>query len=1092
MKRRFLALFLAIVMALTLLPAAAFAADPADTADTANTTDTPDTAGGSEFTIEDGVLTKYNGPGGDVTVPDGVTAIKFKAFYGNTGLTSITIPDSVTSIGMMAFHSCTNLTDVTIGNGVTNIEAETFRKCTSLHTVHLGDSVTKIDQLAFADCKELTEINLPSGAVFLDRTFSGCDSLETLPYLGDVYGFFNYGAFVVENNTLTKYNGHGGDVTVPSGISAIHGYAFQRNDKLTSITIPDSVTSITGAGMTGAFGYCTNLTEADLGNGLTAISGGTFEKCTSLTRLTIPSSVTKIGDKPCASCSGLQVYYGGTREQWKQIDFPSFRDNQSPVSYNFGKGAVIHCTDSDITETYTVTFDAAGGTVSPAKIQVDSGKAYGELPAPTRDGYIFYGWYTSKSAGTRITSESVFNGTGSQTLYAHWSLDEGKAFTVTLNANGGTVSPTSLTVTTGGTYSALPTPTRSGYTFRGWYTDASAGKEVSTYDTVVLAADQTLYAHWDANYTVTFDARGGTVSPTSKVVTYGNTYGSLPIPTRKGYRFKGWAATPISDSKTYIKSNTTVDITADQILYAQWETSRIYTVTLDARGGTVSPTSIQVTRGTRYGELPTPVREGYQFIGWSNVPTDLYVGEIGAIKADTIVELNGDSTIYAQWYEDYSTTPVPEPDFETLLQRTQQRRDEIIRSSRRSEQYQIWLKSNREVLSGRIEESDYINTIVTPDVQAKSDEICKGLTTDEEKVRAIHEWITKNIYYDFPLLAEAHPMPTAQTVLERKAYVCSGYAVLTQALCWAQKIPCVYVTGDTTEGYHAWNAVRVNGEWSWIDSTWDTFNGYFGGDEWVEGYTRLDYYCCSSEFLATDHKALYVQTVNGINANLPRQTATETKQLLDREQKLEEDSDHLSKLPELAEAAKKDATLSGWAKEEVTGAILEGLVPAELMGSYGNAITREEFCTLMVTMLERESGTNIAQYITSKGAKYSLPFSDTNSSSVGYAYVLGIVKGVSDTEFAPGRSITRQEAATMLARTGKVLELDAKTGLNFTDKGQFADWASDSISYVSGLSDPINSNRVMAGTGNGNFSPLGTYSRQQAIMTALRIFHCAA
>ena len=80
----------------------------------------------------------------------------------------------------------------------------------------------------------------------------------------------------------------------------------------------------------------------------------------------------------------------------------------------------------------------------------------------------------------------------------------------------------------------------------------------------------------------------------------------------------------------------------------------------------------------------------------------------------------------------------------------------------------------------------------------------------------------------------------------------------------------------------------------------------------------------------------------------------------------------------------------------------------------------------------------------------------------------------------------------MLARTGKVLELDAKTGLNFTDKGQFADWASDSISYVSGLSDPINSNRVMAGTGNGNFSPLGTYSRQQAIMTALRIFHCAA
>ena len=79
----------------------------------------------------------------------------------------------------------------------------------------------------------------------------------------------------------------------------------------------------------------------------------------------------------------------------------------------------------------------------------------------------------------------------------------------------------------------------------------------------------------------------------------------------------------------------------------------------------------------------------------------------------------------------------------------------------------------------------------------------------------------------------------------------------------------------------------------------------------------------------------------------------------------------------------------------------------------------------------------------------------------------------------------------MLARTGKVLGLNAKTGLDFADKDRFADWASDSISYVSSLSDPTNSNRVMAGTGNGNFSPLGTYSRQQAILTTVRIFHCA-
>ncbi len=432
---------------------------------------------------------------------------------------------------------------------------------------------------------------------------------------------------------------------------------------------------------------------------------------------------------------------------------------------------------------------------------------------------------------------------------------------------------------------------------------------------------------------------------------------------------------------------------------------------------------------------------------------------------------------------------IVDEDGQDTVQIIEQWRQEIIENNRRNQRYQIWLKSNRELLNSGIDESDYVNTIVTADVQVKSDEICKGLKSNAEKVRAIHRWVTKNIYYNFPLLAEDYPMPTAQDVLDQKTHVCCGYAILTQALCWAQKIPCVYVTGETTEGYHAWNAVRVNGEWSWMDTTWDTFNGYFGGNEWKPGNTRLDYFCCSSDFLAVDHQALYVQTINGINANLPSQTAAETEQLLKREQMLEEGKYDLLKL---AEDAKKDSTLSDWAKEETVIAIMEGLVPEEIMGQYGNAITREEFCTLMVTLLEQQSGKTIAEYANSKGAKYNQPFTDTNSTNVGYANALGIVYGVSNTEFAPDKTITRQEAATMLARTGKVLGLNAKTGLDFADKDRFADWASDSISYVSSLSDPTNSNRVMAGTGNGNFSPLGTYSRQQAILTSVRMFHCAA
>lgn len=1046
MKKRILALFLTLVMALTLLPVAAFAAD------------------GEEVTIRDGVLAKYKGPGGDVTIPDGVT-----------------------SIGAYAFSGCTGLTSVTASGGVTEIKGNAFEGCTGLTTVHLGDDLAKIGRRAFSGCKELTDIDLPSGVVFEDTSFFGCESLETLPILENTVGNYYYGPFVVCGDKLIGYMGRGGDVTLPSGITMLEHvstYPALKEAKLTSITFPDSVTSI--ASWSTLYG-CTTLTSADLGGGLTAIPNNMFKGCTSLTTLKIPASVTQIGSTPCASCDGLQVYYDGTRAQWDSIDFPSFHSKGSePVSANFGKNAVIHCTDDTITEVHTISFDAAGGTVGTASIQADTGKAYGELPVPTRDGYIFYGWYTSKSNGTHITPESIFNGTADQTLYAHWSLDAGKTYTVTLNANGGTVSPASLTVTTGEKYGTLPTPTRSGYTFLGWFTDASEGQNVSEYDKVVLVADQTLYAHWAGNYTVTFDAQGGTVSPASITVASGRSYGKLPIPTRKGYRFLGWASTPVSDSNTYIKGSTIVDITEDQTLYAQWESSPVYTVTFDPRGGTVSPTSREVTRFTYLGELPVPVWPGHIFHGWSTVPG--YVG-YGDVAADTVYEWSSDLTLYAQWTTDYfGTETLPSADFDSVLQATLNYREQAILNSRRSEQYQIWLKANRDVLSS-IKESDYVNTIVTPAVQAKSDEICKGLTTDQEKVQAIHTWVTENIYYDFPLLAEAHPMPQAQTVLDRKAYVCSGYAVLTQALCWAQKIPCVYVTGDTSEGYHAWNAVQVNGEWSWMDNTWDTFNACFGGDDWVKGDTRLNYFCCSSEFLAIDHRALYVQTVNGINANLPSQTAAETEQLLQRELELEEDTEYLT---ELAENAKKDTTLSDWAKDEVANAILAGLVPKELMGQYGNAITREEFCTLMVTLLERESGKNISEFAASKSVKYSNPFTDTNNTDVGFAYALGIVKGVSTTTFDSSRTITRQEAATMLARTGSVLGLTPQTALTFTDKGQFADWASESITYVSGLSDSINSYRVMTGTGNGNFSPLATYSRQQAILTSVRMFHCAA
>lgn len=146
-------------------------------------------------------------------------------------------------------------------------------------------------------------------------------------------------------------------------------------------------------------------------------------------------------------------------------------------------------------KTFLVAFNANGGSVGIESKTVINGNTYGALPVPVRNGYTFDGWYTLSSGGTQITSSSMVNLAGNQMLYAHWTEDV-KTYTVSFDANGGIAGTGSKSVKNGSTYGTLPEPTRSGYTFGGWYTSATGGIQITSSTRVDLTDNQILYAHW--------------------------------------------------------------------------------------------------------------------------------------------------------------------------------------------------------------------------------------------------------------------------------------------------------------------------------------------------------------------------------------------------------------------------------------------------------------------------------------------------------------------------------------------------------------------------------------------------------------------
>ncbi|MCM1307716.1 MAG: InlB B-repeat-containing protein [Butyrivibrio sp.] len=235
-------------------------------------------------------------------------------------------------------------------------------------------------------------------------------------------------------------------------------------------------------------------------------------------------------------------------------------------------------------EVCTVSFNANGGSVGISSLNAVYDNTYGTLPTPVRTGYTFDGWYTRESGGEQVTENTTVSTTGKITLYAHWSNAKYK---VSLNANGGSCSTASKTVEYSKAYGTLPTPTRTGYTFAGWYTASSGGSSV-TADTIHnTTGNVTLYAHWsNTAYTVTFNANGGSCSTASKTVEYSKAYGTLPTPNKSGNTFEGWYTSSSGGSR--VSADTIYSTAGNTTLYARWAGVYVTSVSLEKAAGSTA------------------------------------------------------------------------------------------------------------------------------------------------------------------------------------------------------------------------------------------------------------------------------------------------------------------------------------------------------------------------------------------------------------------------------------------------------------------------------------------------------------------------
>lgn len=238
-----------------------------------------------DFVIEDGVLKKYLGEGGDVVIPDGVKTMYKNIFYNNTNITSIIIPDSAVEIGVEVFSGCKNLTNVIIPKSVVKIRDYAFKNCSALESIVFPENLEIIGDYAFDGCSNLKSVIIPQNVKIIGRNaFKGCINIESLQ-IPDSIESIGSGAFlgcnlladengfIIIKDVLCQAPDDCEELIIPDNVSTIDIFIGYKS--LKRLTLPSSVTNINLGALHDSFwgNGCENLEEIIIKGDITSFDG---------------------------------------------------------------------------------------------------------------------------------------------------------------------------------------------------------------------------------------------------------------------------------------------------------------------------------------------------------------------------------------------------------------------------------------------------------------------------------------------------------------------------------------------------------------------------------------------------------------------------------------------------------------------------------------------------------------------------------------------------------------------------------------------------------------------------------------------------